>query len=409
MRHRIWLVAIISLALAGCHESQSNVPKVSRIDPPGPRQLQLSDNQLKEVAITTCKVESRIVPEEIELVGEVDENDYLSTPVNSLVPGLVERVEVQLGDRVHKGKMLAKIRSDEVARIESDLIKEVLEFEADIAKTNVELGVAQKALDRHKQLYEEGIGARAQLEIAQGEFLKAQASLQALQEKKKSAIATTAERLELYGINPTEIERLLKTRVTDNLFEVFAPREGMIVKRDVDVGQQIEVTHQMFIVSDLSQVWVNAQSFEKDIKSLELGEPVVVTVESYPGRKFPGKVDYIGSMLDPKTRTLAVRATVPNLDGKLHPKMYARMNIKIGEDRGLCIPAAAIQKTGETYLAYVVKNKNSFEERAIEVGPSCGDSMIVRNGLKAGESVVMHGSLELNGLAVKLASDKGGI
>ncbi len=399
-------VLAIFLLVSGCAESTSSLaPPKHLAKHEGPRLLTLTPDQIKDLKLSNAVVVSKVIPDEIELVGQVDENSTLSTPVMSLVPGRVEKVNVQVGDHVKKGQHLAQIRSDEVARIEAELLHEFLTLEVDVERTKVKLDLAQKARDRQQMLFSEGIGARAALETSEGEYRMAEAELRAFREKRRSAVETTRERLKLFGIESDEIDRLLKTRVTDNLFDVTCPRAGVIVNREVDLGQMVDVSNQMFMVSDLSQVWVNAQAFEKDIQSIALGEPITLKLESYPGQVFHGKVDYIGSTLDPKTRTLAVRATVNNPDFKLHPHMYAQVTLKVGEKTGLLVPTACVRKTGETYLAYVMTRPGVFEERKIEIGQYKGDNVVVAKGLKAGENVVAKGSLELNGLAIKLSSD----
>jgi cobalt-zinc-cadmium efflux system membrane fusion protein len=397
---------LIAMSLTGCAESTSSLePAKNFIEHTGPRMLKLSPDQIRDLHVTTAPVVEKLIPDEIELVGQVDENSTLSTPVLSLVPGRVEKVHVQVGDHVRIGKHLAEIRSDEVARIEAELLHEFLALEVDVERTKVKLELAEKARDRQQMLFNEGIGARAQLETAEGEYRMAEAELKAFREKRRSSIETTRERLKLFGIPGSEIDRLLRTRVTDNLFEVPCPRDGVIVQRDVDLGQMVDATHPMFTVSDLSQVWVNAQAFEKDIHSIQLGEPIYLTVESYPGVTFKGKVDYIGETLDQKTRTLAVRATVANTDRKLHPHMFARVKLKVGEKSGLLVPTAAVRKTGETFLAYVATKPGQYEERKVEIGQYKGDNVEITKGLKPGENVVVKGSLELNGLAIKQTSD----
>lgn len=392
--------------LNGCAQSTSSLePAKHLVSHDGPQRLTLTPDQIKDMNLSSAPVVSQVIPDELELPGQIDENSTLSTPVMSLVPGRVEKVHVQVGDHVRKGQHLAEIRSDEVARIEAELLHEFLTLEVDVERTKVKLELTQKARDRQQMLFNEGIGARAALETSEGEFRMAEAELKAFREKRRSAIETTRERLKLFGIESHEIDRLLKTRVTDNIFEVPCPRDGVIVAREVDLGQMVDVSNQMFMVSDLSQVWVNAQAFEKDIQSIALGEPITLKLESYPGRVFNGKVDYIGSTLDPKTRTLAVRATVANPDFKLHPHMYAQVKLKVGEKIGLLVPTACVRKTGETYLAYVTSKPGVYEERKIDIGPYRGDKVEIKSGLKAGEMVVAKGSLELNGLAIKMSSD----
>ncbi|MGD9679703.1 MAG: efflux RND transporter periplasmic adaptor subunit [Candidatus Obscuribacterales bacterium] len=409
MSRLLYFSIFVLAALTGCSTEQPQPEHPEKHQSHSPSLLQLSSEQIDEIRMTTTRVSSSRVNTDLELVGQVEENDYLSTPVISLVPGKVERVLVQLGDNVRKGQVLAQIRSDEVARIEADLLKEVLGYEADIAQTRVELEVAQKAYERHQQLFNEGIGARAQLETAKGELQKAEARLVSLKEKKRSAILTACERLKLFGMTRKEIERLLETRVVDNMLDVVSPRSGTIVERHVDIGQLLEVSQNMFVVSDLSEVWVSAQAFEQDIDEIADGErePAIVLVDSFPQRTFHGEVDYIGATLDPQSRTLPVRATVSNPDFILRPKMYARMVVTIGTRLALVVPTAAVQKTGESELVYVVKDNHTFEERKIDVEGTRGALALVSKGLRKGENVVVDGSLQLNGLAVKQATGGG--
>ncbi|MCA9803060.1 MAG: efflux RND transporter periplasmic adaptor subunit [Cyanobacteria bacterium HKST-UBA02] len=409
MSKACWCSIIAAAVLTSCTTGPESAKHPDTHQISGPAILQLDKDQLTEIHLTTAGVESSLVDTEIELVGQVEENDYLSTPVISLVPGKIEKVLVQLGDTVRKGQVLAKIRSDEVARIEADLLKEVLGYEADIEQTKVELEVARKTFERHQQLFEEGIGARAQLETAKGELQKAEARLVSLNEKKRSAILTTCERLKLFGMTRKEIDRLLETRIVDNMFDVVSPRNGTIVERHVDIGQLLEVSQNMFVVSDLSEVWVSAQVFEKDIDEIADGdhEPAIVLVDSFPGRTFHGEVDYIGATLDPKSRTLPVRATVSNPGCMLRPRMYARMIVTIGRRRALVVPTAAVQRTGESQLVYVVRNNRTFEERKIDIEGTRGRLALVGKGLRQGEKVVVGGSLQLNGLAVKQATGGG--
>lgn len=400
---------LIALSLAGCRKDPEPETKTSAPVPRGAEHklITLTRAQLKDTKITTAPVRERLVDEEIELLGEVQENDYLSTPVISLVPGRIERVEVLLGDQVRKGQVLAAVRSDEVARIESELLKEELNLLAERKQTRVELGVAEKAFERHKSLFDEGIGARAQLELAKATYEQAQAKLESLEEKIASLKTTARERLKLFGISGGEVERLMRTKVVDNMFDVVSPRNGKIVERHVDLGQSVDISQPLFVVSDLSEVWVNAEVFEHDLRHLRKGQPVNVHVESYPDKQFPGKVEYIGTNLSPKTRTLPVRANVSNLDFLLLPRMYAHITVKTGTREAIVVPAGALQKTGEATLVYVVRSANAFEERQVKLSKVRKDLALVDSGLVPGEMVAVGGSLQLLGLAVK--QESGGV
>lgn len=367
--------------------------------------LTLSPEQLEEIKPTTSVVQQRRIPKEVSLTGQVEPDSNMTTPVISLVPGRVEKSFVQLGDIVKQGQRLAFVRSDDIAQIEADLLKQVLDFEADIQQARFQLALCEKIYGRHKQLFSEGISARADLDSAESEFQKAQVALETLKEKRNALITIARERLRLYGVEKDELDKVLATKRIDDDFYIEAPRAGIITERNADIGQLIDNSHNIFVVTDLSQVWLTAQAFEKDIHFIKKGQKVKVTVNSYPDKVFPGKVDYTGVMLDTDTRTMPVRATVQNPQIVLKPEMFANMRVEIGETEALSIPFESVRKTGEATIAYVVRGKNSFEERKIEVGRRLGDSVEILKGLRPGETVVAHGSLQLQGQMLKQLSE----
>jgi len=357
--------------------------------------------QLKEIDMTTAVVEQKRIPKEVFLTGQVEPDANITTPVISLVPGRVEKAFVQLGDIVKEGQKLAFIRSDDIAQIEADLLKNVLDFEADIEQARFQLALCEKVYGRHKQLFSEGISARADLDSAESEFQKAQVALETLKDKRSALITTARERLRLYGVDRDELDRVLAKKKIDDDFYLLSPRDGIITERNADIGQLIDNKAEIFVVTDLKQIWLTAQAFEKDIHFIKNGQKVSVTVNSYPDKVFLGKVDYTGVMLETDTRTMPVRATVQNPQIVLKPEMFANMRVEIGETRALSIPFEAIRKTGEATVAYVVLGNNRFEERKIEVGRKLGSSVEILKGLRPGETVVAHGSLQLQGQMLK--------
>lgn len=404
--------------LTGCtHDADGAIVQVEKLKVPfkgdqdldektaATGKLTLTPEQMEEIKPTTSIVQQRKIAKEVSLTGQVEPDSNMTTPVISLVPGRIEKSFVQLGDVVKAGQRLAFVRSDDIAQIEADMLKQVLEFEADIQQARFQLALCEKIFGRHKQLYSEGISARADLDSAESDYQKAQVALDTLKEKRIALITIARERLRLYGVEKDELDRVLATKRIDDDFYIEAPRSGIITERNADIGQLIDNSHNIFVVTDLSQVWLTAQAFEKDIHCIKKGQKVKVTVNSYPDKVFQGKVDYTGVMLDTDTRTMPVRATVQNPQIILKPEMFANMRVEIGETQALSIPFESVRKTGEATIAYVVRGNNSFEERKIEVGRRLGDSVEILKGLRPGEIVVAHGSLQLQGQMLKQLSE----
>lgn len=367
----------------------------------GLQNVTLTSQQAHDIKLSTATVQNLRIPESIDLTGQVEEDPTMTTPVISLVPGRITKVNVQLGDTVHSGQILAEVRSDEVAQIEADLLTDVLETDAQFGQTKVELEVAKAAFDRVSLLFGEGISARSDVEKARGELEKAQAELQSLTTKREALINATSERLKLYGVHPHEVLRLLNSKTVDNTFDVVSPRDGIVVDRQVDIAQLIGSEDHLFVVSDLTKVWVVAQLFQRDIARVQKGLRVAMTVEGYPDRTFAGNVDYISAAIDPTNRTLPVRATVMNPALLLKPKMFGRMVVECGTLSVLGVPAAAVQRTGETDLVYVKEGPLQFRERKVAVGKKLGDTVEILSGVKPREVVAVKGSLQLRGMAIQ--------
>ena len=135
--------------------------------------------------------------------------------------------------------------------------------------------------------------------------------------------------------------------------------------------------------------------FTKDVAKVKAGQPIELELDSFPGEKFAGKLDYVASSLDPDTRTLPVRAQVPNPGLKLKLKMFARMAILVGDQHVLSIPKSAVQDAGTEKVVYVPIADNKFIERQVKLGAESGDEVEVLSGLKAGDRIVVKGSFEL--------------
>lgn len=416
MATQVAAASLLALLTAGCSDhAESAIVQKLKLPAGGDAQMDsaakstgvvtMNAAQLREIQPTFASVEQHRMIKEICLTGQVEPNSNITTPVISLVPGRIEKCLVQLGDCVKEGQRLAFVRSDDIAQIEAELLKNVLDFEADIEQARFQLALCEKIYGRHKQLFSEGISARADLDTAESDYQKAQVALETLKDKRTALITSARERLRLYGVDKDELDRVLAKRRIDDDFYMLAPRDGIITERNADVGQLIDNMHTVFVVTDLSQVWLTAQAFEKDIHFIKKGQNVSVTVNSYPDKVFPGKVDYTGASLDTDSRTMPVRATVQNPQIILKPEMFANMRVDIGETEALSIPFESVRKTGEATVAYVVLGNSRFEERKIEVGRRLGNRVEILNGLRPGEQVVAHGSLQVQGQMLKQLSE----
>lgn len=400
MRAGLIFLALLLPLLGACSETARVPPKP--LHPTAEvSQLKLSPQELSKIDLSTALVETRNLPMEITVPGQVDANAELTTPVLSLVGGRLKDVAKHLGDTVRAGELVACVESDDVAQLESDLLSKVLDIESDIQQDLVEMKLCRAAYDRKKLLVDEKIAAKADLESAIHDLEKSEAALTASRGKRTAAIKSASERLKLFGVTDGEVNRLLRTNSVNNIVYIKAPRAGTIISRQANPGQQIDNSTPLFTISDLNNVWLVAQVFEQNVAAMRLGLPVTVTLDSYPNELFNGKIDYIGPKIDLDTRTLPVRASVANIKHLLKPQMFARMTLKTGDEKVLAVPCDAVQRTGDLDIVYVQVGPSSFEERRVKTGDSLGGYTQILSGLKVGEKVVVKGSLQLQGEAIQ--------
>ena len=179
--------------------------------------------------------------------------------------------------------------------------------------------------------------------------------------------------------------------------EIDSPASGFIVERNALPNMYVQPGTKLYSIADLSALWVYAQVFQNDIGRVKVGDSAVVTVDSYPGRTFPGRVSFISPQLDQTTRTAKVRLEIPNPDMKLSLGMFVNVKLDLALGRQLVIPASGVYQSGTRQIAFVDHGDGHFEPREIEAGARAGDDfVVVTKGLKAGERIATSANFLLD-------------
>jgi Cu(I)/Ag(I) efflux system membrane fusion protein len=202
-------------------------------------------------------------------------------------------------------------------------------------------------------------------------------------------VESARRRLELWDVPQAEIERLVRTREVRRTLTLAAPVGGVVVEKRVLQGARVEPGENLYLIADVSTVWVEARVFEADLAELRVGQPATIAVEAYPGETFAGTVGFIYPYLDPMTRTVAVRLEVPNPAGRLKPGMFATVLFHVsGAREAVVVPASAVIETGERAFVLVKRGEGLFEPREVEVGARAADEVAIAQNLAAGDTVV---------------------
>ncbi len=203
-----------------------------------------------------------------------------------------------------------------------------------------------------------------------------------------SLVDSAAERLKLWGVAPREIARLERERTVRRAIEIDSPMSGYIVERNALPNMYVQPDTRLFTITNLSKVWIYAAVFQNEIGKVRPGDPATVTVDTYPGTNFDGRVDFIQPQIDPMTRTAKVRCEFNNLKGQLLPGMFAHVALDLTMGVQTVIPDTAVLRTGTHNVAFIDRGDGYLTPAEVELGPHVGDEFIVLKGLAPGQQIV---------------------
>ena len=415
--------------MSGCHPPEEKVDELKVSAPSSSDEqseqtkvIDLSQSVQKALKLDFGEVRYRPLDLIVETNGEVLPNANTMTLVHTTVNGRVLDVIVQVGQEVKSGQKLASISSNDIQQAEAELLqseaqingglkRDLLQIDYELNQAETHLKLSQSAFNRNKQLLDEGIAAPAQFEQARTEYESDQNTIKGLKAKRQAtidlakqqlAVATgpIKQRLRLLGVTDSVIDRVLIIKRVNPFVHIVSPRAGVVVERNVNPGELIEPNDALFAVGDFSTVWLKADIYEKDVPDIHKGQRIELVANSFPNKMFAGTLNFVAESVNQETRTLLVRAEVPNPRHLLKPKMFGRMKILVTQDKVLSAPKEAVQDAGQAKVVYVHLEGDRFEERKIEIGKESDGFVEVVSGVRDGEKVVTAGSFDLRAKAL---------
>jgi membrane fusion protein, heavy metal efflux system len=306
-------------------------------------------------------------PHAIALPGVVEADP---TRVVSILPPLTGRLtdlEVNLGDAVKQGQLLAVIYSPDLDQAY-----------ADVDKARDAFDLASKALERARHVHEAGGISVKELEQfnsaheqALAEFRRAEARLNILKDSKG-------------GLN-------------DRALSIKAPISGTVTSLGNGKGSYItDPTASLMTIANLDKIWVTANIPENLISSIEKGQEVDVQFFAYPHEKFHGKISFINALLESDTHRNKARIAFDNPDNKLKPNMYATVTVEVPQTEQIVIPSSALLMNNDNISVFVEVGPGAFVRHTVTLGNEDGDHVRILSGLKADDRVVTSGGVLLN-------------
>src|ERR1700738_3617254 len=310
--------------------------------------VQISPQRLQSIGVKTGKVERKSVADEIRTTGSVAVDERRLAYVQVRFSGYIQKVFADATYQyVRKGQPLFTIYSPDLVATEREYL---------VAKQN-------------------------QQQVAHS-------TVQGVVFSAASLLDAAAERLKQWGVPQKEIDRLESTGQVQQELEVDSPVAGYITERNALPSVAVQPEMRLFTVADLSTVWVQAQVFQNDLGRIKVGDPATLTVSTFPGRTFRGRVDFIYPQLDIDTRTAKVRIIFANSELQLKPGMFVNVALQVPMGRQLVIPATGVLQSGIRQIAFVERGDGYLEPREVQLGSRVGDDFIVLKGLKEGEQIV---------------------
>ena len=299
------------------------------------------------------KVKTVSAEHEVYLTGKIAINEQKLAVITANYSGRIEKLFIDFtGQTVSKGQKLATIYSPELVTAQKELIE------------------AAKFKEVNPALYN-----------------------------------ASKEKLRLWKITEAQISEIENSGIVLTEFDVYADQSGVVIRRDISKGDFVNKGSVLFEIADLSNLWVLLDAYESDLAFMKVGQKITLTVASLPGKEFTTNISFIDPLINPQSRTAAVRAELNNTQQLLKPEMFVKGKIKANlsvSEKSLVIPKTALLWTGKRSIVYVkVPNSEfpSFEMREITIGASLGDYYIVESGLSEGEEIVTNGVFAIDGAA----------
>ena len=378
---------LVAAVCAGCGKRGADASSNASSQPSGatPAPAQSSAIELEIVApqqiagsiAATGKV---LVPEDrVANIGPVHEGRIVSLYAGQ-------------GSVVRKGQKLADLESADIDQAEADYLKALADYENATRTSAAEVKFAQATYDRTKMLYEKTITAGKNLQQAEHDLELAKASAASSVAGARVAVANARRHLLILGLKDSAIDALASRPNLASVFSLNAPISGVVVERNATVGATVGSDASLFKIIDTSNVWVDANVFEKDLGRVRRGQEVRVTVPAFPGVTFSGRVILISSVVNPETRGVQVRTEVSNADGRLKPDMFANVEIITDVRRAaMSLPQSAVLDDGGKKIVFVQTDKG-YEKHIVTTGIQNGDRIEILDGLQAGDKVVIKGN-----------------
>ncbi|WP_372746546.1 efflux RND transporter periplasmic adaptor subunit [Lutibacter sp.] len=316
-----------------------------------PNSLQMSENALKLANVQTMVVGNSAANKELRLNGKIQVDERKLYTQSTHIPGRIESLRINFtGENVSRGQTLAMVYSPDLVTAQEELLQAY-----SIKNSQPELFDAAK------------------------------------------------QKLKNWKIGESTINKIISSGKTIQQFPITADVSGIVTSKKVDLGDYVNRGMPIYEIADLSSLWVLFDIYESDMAWVKVGDKVSYTIQSVPGETFEGTISFVDPLINAQTRVATARVEIKNVGNKLKPEMFAsgiiKNKVSKTASQEIVIPKSAIMWTGERSIIYIKNNSGTggnFTLREVTLGPSLGDSFVIKSGLETGEEIVVNGTFTVD-------------
>lgn len=314
------------------------------------------------------------VRESLRVPGRIEVDETRFARVGSPVTGRITDLGATVGQDVKRGQVLATVNSTELSTAQLAYLKSLSQR-----------GLAARAAARAQQLVDADVIGTAELQRRQAELVQAEAE-----------VGAARDQLKVLGMPAGAIDKLSDSRTITSVTQIVAGISGTVIERKVTEGQVVQPADGVFLVADLSRVWVVADVPEQNAGALRVGESVQAEIPALGSRRVQGTLSFVSPIVSPETRTVRARMELANNEREYKPAMLASVLIRSAPQKRLTVPVEALVREDNRDYVFVQTADAAFRLREVALGIEHDGRRVVQSGLREGERIVVAGAFHLN-------------
>lgn len=368
--HHLVVIPLALAFLTACGTTPSEQAKAAA--PLNPLEIQPDSGMMERLRVGVPRMQP--VAGTLRVAGRIEADETRVARVSAPVTGRILELKAVEGQHVKKNQVLATIYSTELSSAQSEFLK-----------AHSQLQAAQRAVSRAKLLLDADVIGSAELQRREAETMQASAD-----------VAAAREQLRVLGFTDEHIHKLEADHTVTSTNNILSSIDGIVMERNATTGQVVQAVQTVFVVADLSKVWLVADVPEQSAGSLQIGKAIEAEIPALPDIRIKGRLSFVSAIVNPETRTVRTRMDLPNPRRIFKPAMLTTITLLDRAEEKLVVPETAVVRENDADWVFVETKPKTFALRRVTLGDDAGDTRVILNGIMPSERIVLDGAFHLN-------------